>query len=419
MAHKGSLPIYKGPEYKPQDCGGVYHVYKSKKSSSQRTQGGAVAFDLQAKSMCGSGNKDRNHPQNKKPRELQDHLMNCVPPREFSHLCLSQESLANVCLVFDRGSDVAPQLEPPPPPDEQSKPPATKTSKKQTKILSWKSLCISKGDLWIADTINPAKGITYLPLSGDRPFTRIPRIVALEMTGLLSMKESNTFCLALNYGYKCQRGSLCRGDGERIFSDYKYCNMGVQACRAGRGVRESSYHRDGMPVEQWFNIVEMMNRTKKALSSFVETKSLQQLKAAKKMLQFKTISSSWNLQPNKIFGGIAFGINVHLSCRKDHHYTWSVVSVHLHDYQYKSVDTIVAYFCFPRIGVAVPLQPGDLLVFNPKEPHAISSRYNSEDTVYCISMYLKTAIVGLNDNSIPLTSTEDIAKDEYNNMMKS
>ena len=34
------------------------------------------------------------------------------------------------------------------------------------------------------------------------------------------------------------------------------------------------------------------------------------------------------------------------------------------------------------------------------------------------SMYLKTAIVGLNDNSIPLTSTEDIAKDEYNNMKK-
>jgi len=418
MAHKGSLPIYKGPEYKPQDCGEVCHVYKSKKSSSQRTQGGAVAFDLETNSMCGSGKKDRNHRQNKKARKLQDHLMNCVPPRQFSHLCLSQEYLANVCLVFDGGRDGAPRLEPPPP-EEQSKPPATKTSKKKTKILSWKSLCISKGDLWIADTENPAKGITYLPLSGDRPFTRIPRTVALEMTGVLSMEESNKFCLALNYGYNCQRGSLCRGDGRRIYSDYKYCNMGVQACRAARGVRESSYHKDGMPVEQWFNIIEMMNRTEKALSAFVETKSLQQLNAAKRMLHFKTMSSSCNLHPNKIFGAIAFGINVHLSCHKDHDYTWSVVSVHLHDYQYNSVDRIVAYFCFPRLGVAVPLRPGDLLVFNPTEPHAISSRCNSEDTVYCISMYLKTAIVGLNDNSIPLTSTEEIAKDEYNNMSKS
>jgi hypothetical protein len=33
-------------------------------------------------------------------------------------------------------------------------------------------------------------------------------------------------------------------------------------------------------------------------------------------------------------------------------------------------------------------------------------------------MYLKTAVSGLNDNTIPLTSTVDIAKDEYNNVKK-
>ena len=207
MARKGSLPINKGQEYKPQDCGRVCHVYKSKKPSSQRTQGGAVAFEVEAKSMCGYGKKKMNHRQNKKSRKLHDHLMNCIPPTECSRLRLSQESLANVCLVFDGGTDGAPRLEQPPP-EEQSKPPATKASKKPTKILPWKSLRISTGDLWIADTINPAKGITYIPSSGDPPFTRIPRIKALEMTGLLSMEESNKFCIALNYGYKCQRGSL-------------------------------------------------------------------------------------------------------------------------------------------------------------------------------------------------------------------
>ena len=36
--------------------------------------------------------------------------------------------------------------------------------------------------------------------------------------------------------------------------------------------------------------------------------------------------------------------------------------------------------------------------------------------MYCLSMYLKTAVVSLNDNTIPLTSTEDIAKGEYNNV---
>ena len=95
------------------------------------------------------------------------------------------------------------------------------------------------------------------------------------------MEESNKFCTALNYGYKCQRASLCRVNGKRNFSDYKCCNTGVQACRAARGVRDSSYHRDNMPVEQWDNIVEMIKRTENALSSFVDTKSLRQLNTAK------------------------------------------------------------------------------------------------------------------------------------------
>ena len=88
------------------------------------------------------------------------------------------------------------------------------------------------------------------------------------------------------------------------------------------------------------------------------------------------------------------------------------MSLHLLGYQYKLIDGIIAYFCFPRLGVAVPLRPGDILVFNPTEPHATSSRCNSENKVYCLSMYLKTAVVGLHDNTIPLTSTEDIVKGE-------
>jgi len=414
-AREGGMPIKNGQqEYTSKECGKACHIYKSKNPSSQRTQAGAISHKVKSNKLHFHAKRNRNNRQHRKSRKLHAHLINRVLPTKCSHLCWSHKSLAEVCLVFDGGMDDTNQLEQPSQ-EEQSK--LAKGHKKPSKILPWTALRISKGDLWIADTSNPAKGITYSPAAGDPPFTRIPRIKALQITGLLSIEESNKFCIALNYGYKCQRGSLCRGKAKRIFSDYKYCNMGVQACRAGRGVRDTSYHRDGMPVEQWCNIVDMMKRTENALSSFVETKSLQQLNAAKQLLKFKTMASS-HLHPNKIFGGLAFGINVHLSCHKDHDYTWSVVSVHLHGYQYRLVDRIVAYFCFPRLGIAVALRPGDLLVFNPTEPHAISSRCNSDDTVYCLSMYLKTAIVGLNDNSLSLTSTEEVAKDEYNNIKK-
>jgi hypothetical protein len=69
-------------------------------------------------------------------------------------------------------------------------------------------------------------------------------------------------------------------------------------------------------------------------------------------------------------------------------------------------DDVVVYFCFPTIGVAVPLRPGDYLLFNARIPHCISSRCKFEDEVMCTSTYLKTAIVGMNNNSLPLTDEQ-------------
>ena len=91
-------------------------------------------------------------------------------------------------------------------------------------------------------------------------------------------------------------------------------------------------------------------------------------------------------------------MNVFLRCHVDNDFTLSIVQVHM-DRNYEYDDEIVCYFCFPRIGVAVALRHGDFLLFNPQEPHCISSRCNIEDQLYCISSYLKTRVVGLNDNS--------------------
>ncbi len=62
-------------------------------------------------------------------------------------------------------------------------------------------------------------------------------------------------------------------------------------------------------------------------------------------------------------------------------------------------DRIIFYFTFPRIGLAVALQPGDFLLFNPQEPHSNSSQCKAEDKIYVISSYLKTSVVGGHDNS--------------------
>jgi hypothetical protein len=78
----------------------------------------------------------------------------------------------------------------------------------------------------------------------------------------------------------------------------------------------------------------------------------------------------------------------------------SIVQVHLDEIMYQNNDRIVCFFAFPQIGIAVPLQPGDILMVNSQEPHCIFLHCNKDDNVYCISSYLKTQVVGLNDNSV-------------------
>jgi ectoine hydroxylase-related dioxygenase (phytanoyl-CoA dioxygenase family) len=74
-----------------------------------------------------------------------------------------------------------------------------------------------------------------------------------------------------------------------------------------------------------------------------------------------------------------------------------------------SMDAIPSnYFTFAEQGIAVALRPGDVLLFNPQYQHCISSRtssYESKD-VFCLSLYLKSAIVENNDNTLPLMETD-------------
>ena len=71
--------------------------------------------------------------------------------------------------------------------------------------------------------------------------------------------------------------------------------------------------------------------------------------------------------------------------------------------RYSMEAEVCNYFTFAEQGIAVALRPGDMLLFNPRYQHCLSSRtsfYQQKD-VFCLSLYLKTAVVGGNDNSLP------------------
>ena len=107
-----------------------------------------------------------------------------------------------------------------------------------------------------------------------------------------------------------------------------------------------------------------------------------------------------------IFNGIAFGVNVYLRAHIDNDFTYSVIQVHTDCTEYKIEDDVVCYFCFPRLGIAVGLKPGDFLLVNALEYHCLSSRCYTDVDLFCVSSYLKTAVVGGNDNKRKLSERE-------------
>jgi len=82
--------------------------------------------------------------------------------------------------------------------------------------------------------------------------------------------------------------------------------------------------------------------------------------------------------------------------------------------EYNIEDDVVVYICFPTLGVAVPLRPGDFLLFNALIPHCVSSRCRQAEEILNIAMmYLKTSVVGMNNNQLPPNSLQTVLADRY------
>jgi hypothetical protein len=179
--------------------------------------------------------------------------------------------------------------------------------------------------------------------------------------------------------------------------------VGSQPSRAERGVKSGSFRlKNGFQSKEWDVIHNVLRRSEYAFDRYMDTEVIRHITAAKKCVNYRTMDpspfSGGVKSASRIYNGMGFGINVYLRSQTDQDFMMSIIQAHIDERHYTASDSIVCYFCFPRIGTAVALCPGDFLIFNPQEPHSISSRCNPEDDVYCISSYLKTAIVGLNDN---------------------
>jgi hypothetical protein len=102
-----------------------------------------------------------------------------------------------------------------------------------------------------------------------------------------------------------------------------------------------------------------------------------------------------------------------LACEKDH-----CLNSHADANFFHSITTIVSidrckldaqvcsHFVFAEQGVAAALRPGDMPLFDPLHQHCLSSCTSecANQDMFCLSSCLKMAVVGKNDNTLPLTT---------------
>ena len=257
--------------------------------------------------------------------------------------------------------------------------------------------------------------------NGSPTFTLIPRQSSLSVLPKCGINK--TFD-SLSYILSTHRVSLSRGHSKTIFGDpnhrVMYKCLGVRPGRNSKGVLDCDKWAERIDSIHWRRVMKMVMRAELLLEMFADQEVIDHLRAAKHVVPFQTMHaphrhhSRAHIPHAKYFGAIAFGCNVFLRCHTDDDFTLSVAHVLLGGKKsYNLEDSVVVYFCFPTLGIAVPMRPGDFLLFNARIPHCISSRCCADDDIMCISMFLKTAVVGGNDNGKELDETQKSLSDLF------
>lgn len=259
----------------------------------------------------------------------------------------------------------------------------------------------------VLNDADPSCGIAYQDRTGHHPVIKLPRNESLRILPKSGMMAIYDCLLAFEMSMK---KSLERGNSRRIFSDGDsggspmYSSIGVQVSRKGGVIDRNSCI---VPDKHWRELIKITRRAEAALESFADTSVIRQICAAKHTVPFKTMSAPNNQFVVKYFGAIAFGRNIFLRCHTDEDFTMSVTQVFVKGIdRYQAGDKVVAFFCFPTIGVAIPMRAGDYVIFDATIPHCISSRCHLDDELMCVSFYLKSMVVGMNNNSIPMSKDQ-------------
>ena len=146
----------------------------------------------------------------------------------------------------------------------------------------------------------------------------------------------------------------------KLFSSKPYAgDIGATALRTGGVSQMSKSARDMDP--SLYNVLFKYTQGLEGLTEEAsEFEVVRRIKDAKEFIGFQTMCSSDGSKTAAWTSALAAGVDIHASCHKDRDCFASVVTAHQIDAAYDEKDRVIVYFCFPRLGHAVPLKPGKL-----------------------------------------------------------
>ena len=195
-----------------------------------------------------------------------------------------------------------------------------------------------------------------------------------------------------------------RGAKKTVFfqEDRKYWVIGDKAMRGGRGISTST----APLAEIQSTLIGIIRRCEYLLNGLLDRDYLFGIQLALHALGMNSADCM-----GTIYSSIAGGMNVVLPSHTDDDFFMSVFIILPPPGEdgFYSVDSpILAYFVYPEYDLSVPLRAGDVIAFDATKMHSLSTRVNASHKFYCVSMYLKSAVMGGNDNSVPLS--DDLAR---------
>jgi hypothetical protein len=195
----------------------------------------------------------------------------------------------------------------------------------------------------------------------------------------------------------CKRSNSKTG---KSTSNSRYTIFGNKIHRGGHGFvhdRLSALdHQAANTLRKWAGRMEHLT------AEFIPS---QWLRAISKANGF----SAWpTLFKTKFVAAMASSVNYSAPAHVDDDFLFSIHQVNVEGCL--QWDDVVQCFCFPTYGFAIGLRPGDVILFNPHVYHCLSEKsevYCSKD-VHVTTFYVKTAHVGKNNNTVPLTEEEEL-----------